>query len=133
MKKIEVIAAVNAINKIPVSKVTDKEVRYALIDDYLLLRKTAREIDAERSELIDKFREEWPAEVATPQIQSGRVSAELEAAQVRLDEDLTRLSNASIEVNGLKAIERSAFCSALGDDVDITFDDIAALDGIVIQ
>ena len=131
MKKAQIIAAVNALNKIPVSKVAEKEVRYALIDNYLVLRKAASEIEMEKDALLSKFRDEWPAEVATPQMQSGNVSVELQVAQIRLDEDFIRIGNAHVDVPGLKAIEKGAFFEAISD-VDISFADIAALDGVII-
>ena len=130
MKKSEVISAVNAINKIPVNKITDKGVRNALIDNYLILRKAAKGIMDEREDLLDKFRSDWAAEIAAGQ-NGAQPSPEFLAAQQNLDEDFGRIGKTYIDVEGLSTLDKAAFFGALGD-ADLNFEDIAALDGIII-
>lgn len=41
------------------NKISDKKVKTALVNDYLHLRRFAKEADADRKELVDKFQSDW--------------------------------------------------------------------------
>ena len=62
MKKIDVQNAVNAFGQIPVNKVKDDIVRNTLIYDYRRLRKVSREIEEERTDLVEKFQADFAVE-----------------------------------------------------------------------
>ncbi|MBQ9066188.1 MAG: hypothetical protein IJ133_01485, partial [Clostridia bacterium] len=74
MKKIDVQNAVNAFGRIPVNKVKNDQVRNTLIHDYRKLRKASREIEQERLDLVEKFREDFADEMLDVQVlrESGR-------------------------------------------------------------
>jgi hypothetical protein len=46
-----------------INKITDKKVKTALVNDYLCLRKFAKEADTDRKELVDKFQSDWADEL----------------------------------------------------------------------
>ena len=129
MKKSEIISAVNAINKIPLNKITDKDVRNTLVDDYLILRKAAKEIMEERDALAAKFREDWAAEL--PADQNGLTSPKFKAAKRGLEEDYDRIGKADKEVKGLKTIDRGALLEAIGD-TELNFEDIVSLYEVIM-
>ena len=45
------------------NKISDKKVKTALVNDYLHLRRFAKEADADRKELVDKFQSDWADEL----------------------------------------------------------------------
>jgi len=45
------------------NKISDKKVKTALVNDYLHLRRFAKEADADRKELVDKFQSDWTDEL----------------------------------------------------------------------
>ena len=61
------LAAINIVAGIlsgmKINKITDKEVKAALVNDYLHLRKFVKEAEDERKELVEKFQEDWKEEL----------------------------------------------------------------------
>jgi len=45
------------------NKITDKRVKSTLVNDYLLLRRHAKETEADRKVLVDKFQSDWADEL----------------------------------------------------------------------
>ena len=74
MKKIDIQNAVNAFGRIPVNTVKHDQIRSTLIHDYRKLRKASREIEQERLDLVEKFREDFADEMLDVQVlrESGR-------------------------------------------------------------
>lgn len=137
MKKIDIQNAVNALGRVPVNKVKDDKVRFTLIADYRKLRKASREIEQERTDLVEKFRQDFAEEILDVQVlrasgrpvvdhdeflraeaSSNRLIAEMFQEEVTEDLDLQQVS----VDNFVKAVR----------DGDYTFEDLACLDGIVI-
>lgn len=62
LSTINVIAGV--LSGMKINKITDKEVKTALVNNYLHLRKFVKEADEERKELVEKFQKDWGDELA---------------------------------------------------------------------
>lgn len=128
------IAVVNNIagilSGIKINKITDKVVKTALINDYLHLRKFAKEADEERKELVDKFQADWGDELAS--VESLRrekkpvvghddyLDAEMDANKAIQD-----IFSREVEVS-LKPVKMEAFLTACGGE-ELTFEQIAVL------
>lgn len=141
MKKIDVQNAVNAYGRIPVNKVKDDAVRENLIFDYLKLRKASREIEAERSDLVEKFQTDFAAEREEVRLLRQRgesVSASKRpdlAAFLRAEAELNRAVRAlfqeEIELT-LHRVSVEDFTKAVKDG-DYTFEDLASMEGVVLE
>ena len=127
MKKIDVQNAVNAFGRIPVNKVKNDQIRSALIHDYRKLRKASREIEQERLDLVEKFREDFADEMLDVQVlrESGRPVVDHDEF-LRAEASMNRL------ILELVKVSMDDFAKAVKDG-DYTFEDVAALDGIVIE
>lgn len=135
MKKSQVLKAVNVLAKIAVSKITDKEVKYTLVDDYLALRKASDEIDKEHEILASKFREDHKDELAV--VQSLREKGvpvvgydKYLADEKDLIDCLNKKDGEEIDIL-LVPVSRKAFLEAIGD-AEIGFEDIVAL-GVILN
>ena len=137
MKKIDIQNAVNALGRVPVNKVKDDRIRFSLIYDYRKLRKASRDIEQERTDLVEKFRQDFADEMLDVQVlrasgrpvtdhdeflraeaSSNRLIAEMFQEEVKEDLELQKVSVDDF----VKAVR----------DGDYTFEDLACLDGIVI-
>lgn len=141
MKKIDVQNAVNAYGRIPVNKVKDDVVRESLIFDYRKLRKASREIEEERGDLVEKFQVDFAAE--REEVRALRQKGEAVSASKR--PDLAAFLKAEAELNKavralfheeidleLRLVSVEDFTKAVKDG-EYTFEDIAAMDGVVLE
>ena len=138
MKKIDIQNAVNAYGRIPVNKVKDDIVRNTLIYDYRRLRKVSREIEEERTDLVEKFQADFvvEAEEARALRQQGKaVTGAALAPFLKAEAELNRAVRAmfreEVELE-LKTVPMDDFVKAVKDG-DYTFEDLSALDGIVLE
>lgn len=138
MKKIDVQNAVNAFGRIPVNKVKNDQIRSTLIYDYRKLRKASREIEQERLDLVEKFREDFAEEMFDVQVlrESGRPVTdhdEFLRAEASMNRLLQKMFQEEVEEDlELVKVSMDDFSKAVKDG-DYTFEDVAALDGIVIE
>lgn len=141
MKKIDIQNAVNAYGRIPVNKVKDDVVRNTLIYDYRKLRKVSREIEEERTDLVEKFQGDFAAEME--EVRALRQKGEVISAAAR--PDLAAFLKAEAKLNrnvremfreevslDLNRVSVDDFIKAVKDG-EYTFEDIAALDGVVLE
>ena len=137
MKKIDIINAVNALGKVRITRIKDDRVKFTLAAAYRKLRKVSRDIDEERHCIIDKFQADFPDEFL--EVQRLRDAGQpvvgfdeflkAEADSNRLLRDISREEAEDIDIATLSADD---FIKAVKDD-ELTFEDLAALDGIVIE
>ena len=138
MKKIDVQNAVNAFGRIPVNKVKNDQIRSTLIHDYRKLRKASREIEQERLDLVEKFREDFAEEMLDVQVlrESGRPVTdhdEFLRAEASMNRLLQKMFQEEVEEDlELVKVGIDDFIKAVRDG-DYTFEDVAALDGIVLE
>lgn len=138
MKKIDIQNAVNAYGRIPVNKVKDDIVRNTLIYDYRRLRKVSREIEEERTDLVEKFQADFAveAEEARALRQQGKaVTGAALAPFLKAEAELNRSVRAMFRedvVLELQTVPMDDFVKAVKDG-DYTFEDLSALDGIVLE
>ena len=138
MKKIDVQNAVNAFGRIPVNKVKDDVVRNTLIYDYRRLRKVSREIEEERTDLVEKFQSDFAveAEEARALRQQGKaVTGAALAPFLKAEAELNRAVRAmfreEVELE-LQTVPMDDFVKAVKDG-EFTFEDLSALDGVVLD
>lgn len=141
MKKIDIQNAVNAYGRIPVNKVKDDVVRNTLIYDYRKLRKVSREIEEERTDLVEKFQGDFAAEMEEVRAlrQKGEVISaaarpDLAAflkAEAKLNRDVREMFREEVSLD-LNRVSVDDFIKAVKDG-EYTFEDIAALDGVVLE
>ena len=141
MKKIDIQNAVNAYGRIPVNKVKDDVVRNTLIFDYRKLRKVSREIEEERTDLVEKFQGDFAAEMEEVRAlrQKGEVISaasrpDLAAflkAEAKLNRDVREMFREEVSLD-LNRVSVDDFIKAVKDG-EYTFEDIAALDGVVLE
>ena len=62
MKLSTVKAVIEILSGIKINRITNKEIKTVLINDYLYLRKFVKGADEERRELLDKFKDDWKGE-----------------------------------------------------------------------
>ena len=138
MKKIDVQNAVNAFGRIPVNKVKNDQIRSTLIHDYRKLRKASREIEQERLDLVEKFREDFADEMLDVQVlrESGRPVVdhdEFLRAEASMNRLIQKMFQEEVEEDlELVKVGIDDFIKAVRDG-DYTFEDVAALDGIVLE
>lgn len=136
MKKIDVQNAVNAFGRIAVSRVKDEKIRSTLIYDYRNLRKASRTIDQERSDLVDKFQSDFAEEVhevAALRNAGQSVAGHMEflVAESKMNTLMKGLFREEIDVD-LQRIALDDFVRAVKDG-EYTFEDLAVLDGIILE
>jgi len=138
MKKIDIQNAVNAFGRIPVNKVKNDQIRSTLIYDYRKLRKASREIEQERLDLVEKFREDFADEMLDVQVirESGRPVTdhdEFLRAEASMNRLIQKMFQEEVEEDlELVKVGIDDFIKAVRDG-DYTFEDVAALDGIVLE
>lgn len=138
MKKIDVQNAVNALGRVPVNRVKNDQIRNTLIHDYRKLRKVSREIEQERLDLVEKFREDFADEMLDVQVlrESGRPVTdhdEFLRAEASMNRILQKMFQEEVaEDLELVTVSMEDFAKAVKDG-EYTFEDVAALDGIVID
>ena len=129
--KISVVNAIAGIlSGIKINKITDKAVKTALVNDYLHLRKFAKEADDERQELVSKFQADWAEELASVNAfrKEGKPvighDAYLEA-EIDANKAIQDLFAREVEVS-LKPVKMDAFLTACGGE-ELTFEQLAVL------
>jgi len=138
MKKIDIQNAVNAFGRIPVNKVKNDKIRSTLIYDYRRLRKVSREIEQERSDLVEKFRDDFAEELLDVQVlrESGKPVTdhdEFLRAEASMNRTIQKMFQEEVtEDLELVTVTMDDFEKAVKDG-EYTFEDLAALDGIVIE
>lgn len=138
MKKIDIQNAVNAFGRIPVNKVKNDRIRSTLIFDYRRLRKVSREIEQERSDLVEKFRDDFAEELLDVQVlrESGKPVTdhdEFLRAEASMNRTIQKMFQEEVaEDLELVKVTMDDFEKAVKDG-EYTFEDLAALDGIIIE
>lgn len=138
MKKIDVQNAVNALGRVPVNRVKNDQIRNTLIHDYRKLRRVSREIEQERADLVEKFREDFADEMLDVQVlrESGRPVVdhdEFLRAEASMNRIIQKMFQEEVaEDLELVTVSMEDFAKAVKDG-EYTFEDVAALDGIVID
>lgn len=138
MKKIDVQNAVNAFGRIPVNKVKNDQIRYTLTHDYRKLRRVSREIEQERSDIIEKFRDDFADEMLDVHVlkESGRPVVdhdEFLRAEASMNRLIQKMFQEEVEEDlELVKVGIDDFVKAVRDG-DYTFEDVAALDGIILE
>lgn len=138
MKKIDIQNAVNAFGRIPVNKVKNDKIRSTLIFDYRRLRKVSREIEQERSDLVEKFRDDFAEELLDVQVlrESGKPVTdhdEFLRAEASMNRTIQKMFQEEVaEDLELVKVTMDDFEKAVKDG-EYTFEDLAALDGIIIE
>lgn len=66
----DINAATGILSGIKLSRIQDKEAKNALLKDYLAMRKVVKDADAERTEIVRKFQDDWADEL--PAVQAFR-------------------------------------------------------------
>lgn len=138
MKKIDVQNAVNALGRVPVNRVKNDQIRNTLIHDYRKLRRVSREIEQERADLVEKFREDFADEMLDVQVlrESGRPVTdhdEFLRAEASMNRIIQKMFQEEVaEDLELVTVSMEDFAKAVKDG-EYTFEDVAALDGIVID
>lgn len=137
MKKIEVQNAVNALGRVPVNKIKDDSIRNILIYDYRKLRKASREIEEERSDMVEKLQTDFVVEVeevralrAAGKPVTGQSCVEFLKAEAELNRTIRAMFREEIELE-LKTVNMDDFVKAVRDG-DYTLEDLSALDGVVL-
>ena len=138
MKKIDIQNAVNAFGRIPVNKVKNDQIRCTLTHDYRKLRRVSREIEQDRQDLVEKFREDFAEEMLDVQVlrESGRPVTdhdEFLRAEASMNRLIQKMFQEEVEEDlELVKVGIDDFIKAVRDG-DYTFEDVAALDGIVLE
>ena len=138
MKKIDIQNAVNAFGRIPVNKVKNDKIRSTLIFDYRRLRKVSREIEQERSDLVEKFRDDFAEDLLDVQVlrESGKPVTdhdEFLRAEASMNRTIQKMFQEEVtEDLELVTVTMDDFEKAVKDG-EYTFEDLAALDGIIIE
>ena len=137
VKKIDIQNAVNVFGHIVVGKVKDEQIRRTLAFDYRELRKASRDIEQERSNLVGKFREEFADEWLEIQVlrNSGRPVVdhdEFLRAEAATNQDINDMFQEEAPELDLQKVSLDDFLKYVRDG-EYTFEDLAVLDGIVIE
>lgn len=129
LSTINVIAGV--LSGMKINKITDKEVKTALVNNYLHLRKFVKEADEERKELVEKFQKDWGDELAAVEaFRSEGRPVEGHDAYLEAERDANKAIQDIFECDvetRLKAVKMEDFVDAIEID-DLTFEQIALLE-----
>lgn len=126
---INVIAGIMSSMKI--NKISDKEVKTALINNYLYLRKFVKEADEERKELVEKFQDDWKDELAA--VDAFRKENKPVVGHddyLEAERDATKAISDIFEKDvdaKVKAVPMDSFVSACGNE-ELTLEQIALLE-----
>ena len=130
MKLSTINAIAGILSGMKINRITDKEVKTALVNDYLHLRRIVKDADEERRELVEKFQADWREELA--EIESYRSqgkAVEGHEAYLEAERDANRaiadIFNTDVETR-LKGVKMEDFVGAIGNE-ELTFEQIAFL------
>ena len=130
MKLSTINAIAGILSGMKINRITDKEVKTALVNDYLHLRRIVKDADEERRELVEKFQADWREELA--EVESFRREGkpvEGHDAYLEAERDangaIQDIFNADVETR-LKGVKMEDFVGAIGNE-ELTFEQIALL------
>lgn len=137
MKQIEIINAVNTLAGVKINKIKNDKIKFSLIADYRALRKASRSIDESRQDVIKKFQEDFAEELeAVQKLRSEGKAVTGHDAFLKAERDvkkvLDQMAQEDCPVEGLTQVSLSDFVKNVSD-ADLSMEDIANLDGIVIE
>lgn len=124
----EINAAVGMLSGIKLSRIADKEAKAVLLKDYLALRKVVKDADAEKSEIVSKFQEDWADEL--PKVQAFRDKNEPVVGHDDYLEAEKDANNAIIDLFSEKVdiyLSPAKFDAIMDFSEDITLEQIAFL------
>lgn len=115
---------------IKINKIVDKNVKATLVNDYIYLRKFAKEADEQRRELTEKFQADWAEELEAVQAfrrDNKPVVGHKEYLEAEADANkaIQDIFSTEVEVK-VKPVKMEAFLSACGGE-ELTFEQIAVL------
>lgn len=129
-------AVAGILSGMKINKILDKDVKTALVNDYLHLHRIVKRIDEDRKEIIEKFQKDWADELAEVEAfrKEGKpVEGHEEYLEAERDANkaLADLFTEEVETS-VKAVPMEAFLDAL-DEGELTLEQIAVLEegGIV--
>lgn len=137
MQKIALINAVNVLSGIKITKIKNDKVKFTLIADYRALRKASREYEEDQREIVKQFQEDHAGEedeVKKLRSEGKPVTGhdDFLKAEKDINKVLADMSREECEVEGLKKVKIEDFLKAVTEP-DLSMEDIANLDGIVIE
>lgn len=135
VRNIDKIAGILAGMKL--SKITDKEVKNNLLKTFIEARKIAKDIDAERLEIITKFQSDWMEELKAVEdfrIKKVPVIGHQEYLEAEKDANilLDSLFERDVDLN-ISSVTMDNFMSFCGNE-DVTFEQVAFLqdNGVIV-
>jgi hypothetical protein len=136
--KISTIASITGVlSGMKINKISDKRVKSALLNDYLHLRRHLKDADADREEVVKKFREDWRDELAAVEAfrKEGKAVVGHDAyldAERDANQTIADIFNSDVEVS-LASVSLDAFIVSFGKE-ELTFEQIALLqEGGIIE
>lgn len=130
MKANLINALAGLLSGVKINKISDKEVKATLVNDYLHLRRIVKKIEEDRNEIVEKFQKDWADELAA--VESFRREKKPVVghdAYLEAERDANRAIAALFEEDvetRLKAVPMDEFLDALGED-ELTLEQIALL------
>lgn len=116
---------------IKINKIKDKDVKTALVNDFLHLRRFVKKAEEDRQEIVKKFQSDWSEEL--PLVEAFRrenkpVEGHKDYLEAENDANLSimEIFNEDVETK-LKPVPMDAFIDELGEDL-ITLEQIAILE-----
>lgn len=137
MKLSVVNALVGILSGVKLNKISDREVKTTLINDYLHLRKFVKEAMDDKNEIANKFQSDWRDEFVAVETlrREGKPVIGHEAylaAEADANKQVQELFNNEVEV-APKAVKMDAFLAACGGE-ELTLEQIALLqEGGIIE
>ncbi len=130
MKLSTINAAAGILSGMKINKIADKDVKNALVSDYIAMRKVLREANEDTQEVIKKFQEDWRDELAPVDAlrkENKPVVGHDEYLDAEKDANIAiaAIMGKDVEID-VKAVEMDKFISAAGDE-DISFEQVALL------
>lgn len=128
------IATINVLVSIlggmKLNKITDKKVKTTLVNDYLHLRKFAKQAEVDRQDLIEKFQEDWKDELEAVEAfrREGKPVEGHEAyleAEKDANEAISAIFNAEVEAS-IQSTPMDAFLASCGAE-ELTIEQVAFL------
>lgn len=137
MKLAKIIAAVEVLRNAKSSKVKDEALRFALISDYLLLRKITAAYEDEQRELLRKFEDEQGSEFK--EVQTLRATGkpltgheEFISAENDLGKYIADMLLAEKPIDGLQHITMEQLMK-VASDWELTMEGIMALNEVLVK
>lgn len=130
MKANLINALAGLLSGIKINKISDKEVKTTLANDYLHLRRIVKKIEEDRNEIVEKFQQDWADELAAVEsFRRDKKPVVGHDAYLEAERDANRAIAALFEEEvetRLKAVPMDAFLDALSED-ELTLEQIALL------